>query len=143
MIKEKIEKIEVSDEVLARGGFADVRRGTYHDHPVAVKTVRVAPQANLQRIRNVSIEVDHPYAVLIIPSQRFCKEVILWSSLSHPNVSKLVGVYGDMWKGEFTTVSEWMVHGTIMDYIKNNRTNRLKLVRGVTSPATPSTKMRQ
>ena len=60
MVKEKIEKIEVLDEILASGGFSDVRRGMYHDHPIAVKTVRVAPRANLQRIRKVSIRVGHP-----------------------------------------------------------------------------------
>jgi len=48
---------------------------------------------------------------------------------------KLAGVYGDMTKGEFVTVSEWMKHGNIMEYVKNNHTNRLELVRG---PALPT-----
>ena len=61
--------------------------------------------------------------------QQFCKEVVLWSTLSHPHVLKLVGVYGKIEKGEFSTVSEWMKHGNIMDYIKETAVNRLQLVR--------------
>ena len=63
--------------------------------------------------------------------------------LSHPNVSKLVGVYGDMDKEQFITISEWMAHGNIMEFIKKNQTNRLELVRGFTAPAASFTKMSQ
>jgi serine/threonine protein kinase len=75
--------------------------------------------------------------------QQFCKEVVLWNTLSHPNVLKLVGVQGDMEKGQFTTVSEWMAHGNIMEYIRNNHVNRLELVCDPTFPVTSSTKMQQ
>ena len=71
--------------------------------------------------------------VLIIPLQQFCKEIVLWSTLSHPNVLKLTGVWGDMEKGQFITVSEWMAHGNIMEYLKKNPVNRLELVRDSTS----------
>ena len=54
---------------------------------------------------------------------------------------KLAGVHGDMDKGQFITVSELMVHGNIMEYIRKNRVNRLELVRGFTVPATSFTKM--
>jgi len=52
--------------------------------------------------------------------------------LSHPNVLKLAGVQGDMDKGQFTTISEWMFHGNIMQYIRRNHVNRLELVRSST-----------
>ena len=48
------ERIEVSDEVFASGGFADIRRGTYMGHLVAVKTLRVAKQDDCLEIRKVS-----------------------------------------------------------------------------------------
>ena len=51
---------------------------------------------------------------------------------------KFVGVWGDMERGQFATVSEWMEHGTIMDYIGKNRANRLELVRDFTPPTTSS-----
>ena len=46
-------------------------------------------------------------------------------------------------KGEFITVSEWMAHGNIMEFIKKNHVNRLELVRDFTSLLNPFTKMRR
>jgi len=42
-----------------------------------------------------------------------------------------------MERGQFITVSEWMAHGNIMEYIKNNHINRLELVYYLAFPATP------
>ena len=42
-----------------------------------------------------------------------------------------------MGKRQFVTVSEWMVHGTIMDYIENYHSNRLRLVRDLAIPPLP------
>jgi hypothetical protein len=72
--------------------------------------------------------------VSIVLPQQFCKKVVLWSTLSHPNILKLAGVQGDMEKGQFITVSEWMTHGNIMKYLRNNHANRLGLVRGIAFP---------
>ena len=74
---------------------------------------------------------------LTILAQQFCKEVILWNTLSHPNILKLAGVWGDMEKGQFVTVSEWMEHGNIMQYIGKTHVNRLELVCGFISPQLP------
>ena len=49
------EKIEVSDDILTSGGFGDVRRGRYKDRFVAVKTAKVNPKADREKIRKVSI----------------------------------------------------------------------------------------
>jgi len=140
------EKIEVEDQILASGGFSDVRRGRYMGRLVAVKTFRVWIGDDFQKIRKVSN--NHIFSTswgtaLIVLLQHFCKEVILWSTLSHPNVLKFSGVQGDMEKGQFITVSEWMTHGNIMEYIRKNHVNRLGLVRDLTFPATPFTKRRQ
>jgi len=139
------EEITVSDEILATGGFADVRTGTYKGCLVAVKSLRVARQDDVLKIKKVSI-YDHPGYLKYgpdHPSQRFCKEVILWNLLSHPNILKLAGVHGDMDKGQFIAVSEWMAHGTIMEYIRKNPVNRLELVRSSTVPATSFTEVRR
>ena len=139
------DKIETSD-ILASGGFADIRRGTYMGHLVAVKTLRVAVQDDLPKLSKVPINnIFFPTwdAASTILLQQFCREAILWNALSHPNVLKLVGVLWDMEKGQFTTVSEWMAHGNIMEYIRNNHTNRLELVRTLTFPTTSFTKSRQ
>lgn len=54
--------------------------------------------------------------------------------MSHPNILKLIGVQGDMSRGPFITVSEWMTHGNIMEYIENHSVNRLELVRALHVP---------
>jgi len=140
------EEIKVSEEIVGSGGFADIRTGTYKGHLVAVKTIRIGKWDNVPKIRKVSVNSIFSAAwnaVMTILRQQFCKEVVLWNMLSHPNVLKLVGVYGDMDKEEFITVSEWMVHGNIMEFIKKNHVNRLELVRGFATPATSFTKMSQ
>ena len=48
------EEIKVVDKVLASGGFADIRTGTYMGHPVAVKTMRVTEQDGFLKIRKVN-----------------------------------------------------------------------------------------
>jgi len=60
-------------------------------------------------------------------SQRFCKEVIAWKSLHHPNVLSLLGV--TMIRNRFVMVSEWMVYGNINEFVKKYAgVNRLELV---------------
>ena len=50
------DKIEVSDNILASGGFSDVRTGTYLGALVAVKTMRVEEQDYfMKKISKVSI----------------------------------------------------------------------------------------
>jgi len=129
------EKIDVSDEILGAGGFGDIRAGMYRGRPVAVKVSRITTRDDLERIRKVSIDDGHPgHPLSTISLQRFYREVVLWSTLSHPNIMNLVGVQEDVNKRQFSMVSEWMSRGNIMEYIKNNYANRLELVRGITSP---------
>jgi len=52
-------QIEVQKMILASGGFADVRRGLYMGNPVAVKTTRVTPRVNIQKMRKVSVDAIH------------------------------------------------------------------------------------
>ena len=57
--------VEVFDEILAFGGFADLRSGTCEGHLVAIKTMRVAAQDDLRGIRKVNIAITHPGCDLI------------------------------------------------------------------------------
>lgn len=49
------ERIDVSDEIFASGGFADVRTGMYKGHRVAVKTMRVRKLDDFRKITKVSV----------------------------------------------------------------------------------------
>ena len=48
------DKVDTEEEILASGGFADVRLGRYMGHLVAVKSLRVAEQDDLLKIKKVS-----------------------------------------------------------------------------------------
>jgi len=54
-----------------------------------------------------------------VVAQMFCKEVVTWRSLRHPNVLPLLGV--TMKKKLFAMVSEWMVNGNINEFVKAHR----------------------
>jgi serine/threonine protein kinase len=121
------------------GGFADIKPGKYKGCTVAVKTLRVSMADDLDKIRKVSKEFV--FAVsddTDSDPQQFCKEVIIWNSLSHPNILRLTGVMDGFDGHLFAAVSEWMVHGNIMEYINKNATNRLGLVRVSSFQVIPS-----
>ena len=59
--------------------------------------------------------------------QKFCKEVITWRSLQHPNILPLLGVV--MTGNQFAMVSEWMTNGNINQYVTTHpHKNRFELV---------------
>lgn len=57
--------------------------------------------------------------------QKFCKEVVLWKSLEHPNVLPLLCVGIE----PLVMISEWMTNGNVIEYIKQNpEADRIALV---------------
>ena len=59
--------------------------------------------------------------------QKFCKEVVTWKALHHPNVLPLLGV--TMTETRFVMVSEWMINGNINEFVKAEiNADRLALV---------------
>lgn len=59
--------------------------------------------------------------------QKFCKEVVVWKTLHHPNVLPLIGV--KMSENEFAMISDWMANGNINDFIRAHPgINRITLV---------------
>ena len=58
--------------------------------------------------------------------------MILWKSLNHPNILGLIGVcqLENTRDARLTMVSEWMTNGNIVDYIKHNDAQRIRLVWG-------------
>ena len=124
------EKTMAAGGAHASGGFWEVRLGTMNDSAIAIKTPRFTATADAEKIRDVSCEPVFSLSMSFERFvQRFCREVILWNSLSHPNVLKLTGVLGSTDTFNFSTVSDWMANGTIMKYTKMRNVNRLELVR--------------
>ena len=111
-----------------------------------MKTARISSPKDLEKVRKVSINVisvPTRHAVSTLVLQRFYKEVVLWSTLSHPNILKLVGVQEDTKRLQFATVSEWMGGGNIMEFIQGNHANRLELVSDITLSTTSYAKTRR
>jgi serine/threonine-protein kinase TNNI3K len=119
-----------SEDALYSGGYSDVWMGEYDGRKVAVKVLRIYTTSNLRKVTSVGRSFSFPIAnikLLIPTAQRFCKEVMTWKSLRHPNVLPLMGV--TMRGKHFSMVSEWMFNGSINEYIKANRdADRFELV---------------
>ncbi|GJE96379.1 kinase-like domain-containing protein [Phanerochaete sordida] len=91
---------------VASGGYADIHIGKYLGRRVALKTMRVfAPQQPGEISKSL---------------RTFCREITLLRSLDHPNICGLIGVDRDLFGGRFCLVTDWMLHGNIMDFISAN-----------------------
>lgn len=104
----------VKKQIIATGGFADVREGVLGNEVVAVRTLRTSMQTNVEGLH-----------------QAFCKESALWMNMSHPNILKLIAVDINPHTMRLSMISEMMANGHIMNYIKKNRANRLNLLKDV------------
>ena len=120
------------------GVFADVWKGSHDGLEVAAKALRVYRTSDFDEIRKVDrLQLPVHINKLIVSVQRFCKEVIAWRALRHPNVLPLLGM--TMEDRRFVMVSEWMKNGNIIDFLKNKGADRLELVRPVLPFFSPMT----
>ncbi|KAF9790630.1 kinase-like domain-containing protein [Thelephora terrestris] len=98
---------------LYSGGNSDVWKGEYCGRDVAVKVIRMYSNSDLRKVVG-----------------RFCKEVVLWRFLRHPNILPLLGVL--MSDTRFAMVSHWMPNGNINEHVKAHPgLDRLELLTGV------------
>jgi len=110
-----------SEDPLYRGGFADVWEGEYQGHQVAVKVPRVYSASDFDKTTKVfhhqkSAESTSELTAIV---QMFCREVMMWKSLHHPNVLPLLGVTVN--DGHFAMVSEWMTNGNVNEFVEAHR----------------------
>ncbi|KAF9265335.1 kinase-like protein [Marasmius fiardii PR-910] len=92
------------DFPLAHGGFADVYKGFMGDQTVCLKVLRVYTQTE-EKERKKRVE-------------DFCKEALIWTQLSHPNVLQLLGVNTELFNADFCLVSPWMANGDLITFLK-------------------------
>lgn len=65
--------------------------------------------------------------IFYIPVQRFCKEVVTWRTLRHPNVLQLLGA--TMTGHKFAMTSKWMTNGNVNEFLERHKdADRFKLV---------------
>jgi hypothetical protein len=96
-------KVEaVSDEAVAFGGFADIYEGVYLGRKVALKRLRPLDQTQSREV-----------------AEKFCREVINWHYLQHPNVLPFLGLEGENTSAilHIAMVSPWMDNGNMLQFI--------------------------
>ncbi|KAJ7279584.1 kinase-like domain-containing protein [Mycena rebaudengoi] len=84
---------------IAGGGFGDVWRGLVGDQTVAVKSVRIFLEEDVQ-------------AAL----KQFGREALIWRQLCHPNLLPFLGLY--TLDGRLCLVSPWMENGHLQQFLK-------------------------
>lgn len=110
------------------GGSADIWRSGYHSREVAVKVLKVRPTTGSDRTKRVGCLHRFCLMTWADPAlQMFCREVVMWKALHHPNILPLLGV--TMTDTRFVMVSEWMTNGTINEFVKlHPNADRFELV---------------
>ncbi|KAG6849708.1 hypothetical protein H0H93_006091 [Arthromyces matolae] len=98
----RVENIVQEDQYpLTTGGYADIYKGQFEGHPVALKAIRVYQTTEIESfLRSVS------------------NEVIIWGQLSHPNILPFYGVYH--FQNRISFVAPWMEAGDVTQYLKKN-----------------------
>ncbi|KAF9791978.1 kinase-like domain-containing protein, partial [Thelephora terrestris] len=91
-------------EVEYMGGSSRVSRSTYGEHQLAVKALNMRAQdLEFGPVRSVS---------------GFCREVVAWKHLRHPNILPLLGVTFS--KEKLWMISEWMDNGNVNEFIRKD-----------------------
>lgn len=115
-------------QVRYTGGFSIVSEGTYEGYRVAIKVLQVYSN-NLNAVLSVSDRHTICFFPLtrMNPPQGFCREVVAWKHLRHPNILPLLGV--TVAENRFVMISEWMDNGNINEFVRKEfDANRTALV---------------
>ena len=89
------------------------------------------PQDERGRVRQGLQGISDPLLAspLLSFAQRFCREIIAWKHLSHPNILPLLGVSVSANSHYFRILTKWMPNGNVIQYaVSNPKANRLQLV---------------
>jgi len=115
----------------ATHGYTDLWKRDLNGGKFAIKALRFHPDDDSREATQVTtFSVGRS---LRIPRgshhhlQRFCKEVLLWKRLNHPNILAFHGASVN--QNRLCIVSLWMENGDVVSYTrKNPEANRLQLV---------------
>jgi len=95
------------------GGFGCVFEGEYQGTRVALKV--------LYKVRRDDVRMNALSPMTnanLFCLQDFCREALVWRSLSHPYIMPLLGIYEE--QSLYFLVSPYMENGTLADW-RNNR----------------------
>ena len=110
-----------------RGGFSEVSEGEYFGRTVAIKDLKMN-EGDFDKVFKVR-PINHARVRCSTFNQQFCREIIIWKHLTHPNILPLLGVSVSTSPYRFRILSEWMPNGNLMVYTRSNpKANRLQFV---------------
>ncbi|TEB27456.1 kinase-like protein [Coprinellus micaceus] len=110
-------EIAVQDnQAVAAGHFGEIWKGVFRGRPVCMKVVKVYQKSDVAKLLKA-----------------FCREAILWSQLSHPNLLPFYGIHRlDDTIGRICLIAPWMENGCLPDYlIKRTGANRFALAKDI------------
>ncbi|KAF9257189.1 hypothetical protein L218DRAFT_1006451 [Marasmius fiardii PR-910] len=93
-----------SSRAVARGGFADIWKGTFRDQEVCLKVCYVSTVATKDINKIV---------------QGFYREALIWTQLSLGNLLPFIGVT-ERFNPDFCLVSPWMENGHVITFLQRN-----------------------
>ncbi|KAF7345070.1 Protein kinase domain-containing protein [Mycena venus] len=94
-----LSRVEKVGQQMAGGGFGDIWRGLVDGQTVAVKSIRIFLEEDVQTAL-----------------KEFGREALIWRQLSHPNLLPFFGLY--TLDGRLSLVSPWMENGHLQQYLK-------------------------
>ena len=91
----------------------------------ASKSYESTPMTEKSTLKTYVSGVFSPRLLILWSPQAFCREVVLWKRLEHPNIVPFIGATID----PFQTISVWMARGKLLEYISAHpHVDRLGLV---------------
>ncbi|KAJ6488430.1 kinase-like domain-containing protein [Mycena vulgaris] len=111
-VKHLTTQITVPQDPHARGGFANVYKGTWE-----VSGRGVHPEQWERRTVAVKVFVDRKSEGLAF-ERKLRREVAVWYRLDHPNIVPLLGITFDFGLS-LSMVSPWLQRGTLHSYLKS------------------------
>ncbi|KAK0188288.1 kinase-like domain-containing protein [Armillaria mellea] len=100
------------------GGYADIYKGRINHSDVCLKVLRIFADGDTKPREDVKKE--------------FCREVLVWRNLNHPNVVPFIGINDDLFYPSFCLISPWMNDGNLISFLaKNPGHNRVQCIKEV------------
>ena len=100
--------------------------GTLDGSKVRIKRVRIVPEGDLQKVKEVRPRSHVSLYWVLTNAQAFYQVVVVWKHLAHSNIVPLLGATTD----PLQLISDWMCGGHLTEYITNHpNPDRPSLVR--------------
>ncbi len=103
---------------LVGGGFGSVFKGEFQGSAVVLKALHRSDTSIVSPLFAVAMAM-----LFIVFQQAFCREVLMWHSLTHKCVLPLLGIYEYEWRSQHSRaflVSPYMENGTLAQWRKNS-----------------------